>query len=254
MNKPIQAWSPSLLQVYEECPHRAYLRAVARIKEPERPPLPNGKEYPNDRGNRLHEEAEQFVRGQRNRLGKEFVDFAEDLKALRDMFEDGDVELEDLWCFDEDWELVPKKNGQHQWREHWARIKLDALAKMSSTHYVVIDYKSGKRIGNELKHGDQVLIYAIATLMIFDEVEEVTVELWYLDQSLLVTKHYTREQVMRFMPSVERRGVNCTTDTSHEPDPTRHNCRFCPFKTGKIGKLGPMGTGHCKENLRVEHV
>lgn len=251
MAKTIQAWSPSLLQVYEECPRRAKFRAVDKVPEPERPPLPNGKEYPNERGQRIHDENEGYVRGQ-NAMPKEMADFAEDLIALRDAFEDDAVILEELWCFDEDWNIVPKIGEKHQWHKHWARIKIDAFVWLSDTRAVVIDYKTGKRVGNELKHGDQVALYAIASFILFEQLEEIEVELWYVDQSILTRQTYTREQAMRYLPRTERRGVKVTTDTSFEPDPSKHNCRFCPYKTGLIGKLGPEGTGHCDENLKVE--
>lgn len=250
MTQTIQAWSPSLLQVFEECRYRAFLRAVKKIPEPERPPLPNGKEYPNDRGSRIHDEAEGFVRGT-NAMTRALMPFAEDFMALKDIFDDGDAILEDLWCFDEDWELVPKVDGKHQWWKHWARIKIDFLGFLEPHRALVIDYKTGKKIGNEIKHGDQVFIYAVATLMLYPEVEEVTVELWYLDQDEITQKTYTRTKVMRFLRSLERRALNITTTTDFTPDPSTRNCKFCPYKTGMVGRQFE-GTGHCSENLKVE--
>lgn len=226
---------------------RAYFRAVARIPEPPRPPLPNGKEYPNDRGNRLHDEAEQYVRGNAE-LSYELRAFAEDFRALRDIYNDGDAVLEDLWCFDYDWNLVSKTKGKHQWHKHWARIKLDFLGLLSGEHALVIDYKTGKRIGNEIKHNDQVMIYAVSTALLYPKVEKITVELWYLDQNELIQKTLPRERVMRLLPSIERRGLNLTATTDFPAEPSVWNCRFCPYKTGLIGKLGPMGTGDCDKN------
>jgi len=213
--------------------------------------LPNGQEYPNDRGIRIHDDAEKVIRREQS-ITRELKPFEEDFYALQDIYEDGDAIVEELWCFDEDWNIVQPINGKHQWHKHWARIKIDTLAFIEPGHAVTIDYKTGKRVGNEIKHGDQIMIYAIAVLLLYPEVEHVTVELWYIDQEEIETKTYTREQAMRFLPRIERRGVTTTTDTQFEPDPSKHNCRFCPYKTGLIGKLGPEGTGHCSENLKVE--
>ena len=63
--QPIQlkTWSYSRLGVFEQCKFRAKLQYVDKIPEPARP-LPEGKtEHANDRGTRVHEEAEIFVRG-----------------------------------------------------------------------------------------------------------------------------------------------------------------------------------------------
>lgn len=248
MARTIQAWSPTLLQKYEECPYQAFLKAVKKIPEPDRPPTqPNGKEWPNDRGSRLHDEAEEYVRGKRD-LSRELRGFADNFAALRALFErDPDsVFMEELWCFDHEWNVVPKKS----WDQHWARIKIDFFAFLSETHALTIDYKTGRRDGNEIKHGDQVLLYAIVAFLKFEMLEEITVELWYVDNDELVQQTYTREQAMRFLPRLERRGVNATIDTEFKPRPSKFACFFCPYKTGLIGKLGPEGTGHCDKNPR----
>lgn len=249
MSQTIQAGSPSLRDVYEECPKRAFLRAVKKIPEPERPPLANGKEYPNDRGSRLHDEAEAFVKGERD-LPRELEGFYFQLHALRDHFmaPDSTVITEELWAFDEDWEPLPPINGRHQWDRHWIRLKIDAFVMHSPQFATVVDYKTGKRSGNEIKHGDQVLEYAIASFMKYPTLEEIEVELWYFDQDEIERKAYTYDRAMRFLPRVERRYTNMLSDSIFEPQPSKWNCRFCPYKTGLIGKLGPEGTGHCDLN------
>lgn len=244
MPRTIQAWSPTLLQKYDECPYRAFLEKVKKIPEPERPPLPNGQEYPNDRGSRVHDEAENFVRGT-GPFGKEMVHFVDNFEALRDWYakRPSDFEMEQLWCFDWDWTPV----AWNAWDKHWARIKIDVFAFLSDQHALTIDYKTGKRAGNEIKHNDQILTYAITAFLKFETLEEITVELWYLDQDELIAQTYTREQAMRFLPRLERRAINATTDTEFETRPSKYTCRFCPYKTGKVNK-NVEGTGHCDEN------
>jgi len=244
MPRTIQAWSPTLLQVYDECPYRAFLAKVKKIAEPERPPLPGGQEYPNDRGSRIHDEAEQYVRGHRG-LPKECRLFKDNFEALHDWYAErpSDFEMEQLWCFDWDWTPV----GRNAWDKHWARIKIDVFAFLHATHALVIDLKTGKREGNEIKHNEQILAYAITSFLKYEALEEITVELWYLDQDELIAQTYTREQAMRFLPRLERRAVNCTTDTEFPARPSKYTCRFCPYKTGKVNK-NVEGTGHCDKN------
>lgn len=247
----IQAWSPSLRDVFEECPLRAKLRAIDRIPEPARPPLTAGQEYPNERGSRVHDCAELYVRGQGPMI-REMRDFKTDFMALRGLYERGQVILEELWCFDTDWNEVPPVDGKHQWGKHWCRLKIDAFVRAHENLAIVIDYKTGKKWGNEVKHGDQVLDYAIATFEKIPAISHVIVELWYLDQNELTRQEISRGEAMHFKKRTNFRGTRVTTATTFKPDPSKHHCRFCPYKTGLIGKHGPEGTGHCQHNVRVE--
>jgi len=75
----IKTVSFSRLTDFEKCKHLAKLKYVDRIPEPARP-LPAGKtEHANDRGTRIHEAAEHYVRGGIE-LVKELASFREDLK------------------------------------------------------------------------------------------------------------------------------------------------------------------------------
>jgi hypothetical protein len=76
---------------------------------------------------------------------------------VRDEFKAGNVSLEGEWGFDKDW--IPT-----DWHSAWLRVKGDAVLTRPG-QAVVIDHKTGRKHGNELKHGEQVQLYAIATLI-----------------------------------------------------------------------------------------
>jgi hypothetical protein len=122
----------------------------------------------------------------------------------------------------------------------WVRIKLDAIVFATATEAVVIDYKSGKRWGNEVKHAEQMRLYQLGAFVKYPKLKTVTVELWYTDLDDLVDQTYTRDQGLRFALGFEQRGTALTTEVDFAPNPNAHSCRFCPYKPIDKG-----GTGHC---------
>lgn len=102
-------------------------------------------------------------------------------------------------------------------------------------------HNTGRSWGNELKHSEQVLLYAIATFILWPELEEVEVELWYLDQNEILSKTYTREQALRMLQMFERRMKKVTSATEFPANPTVITCKWCPF--------GPSKGGQCEEGV-----
>lgn len=134
-NERIKAWSYSRLVDFEQCKLRAKLKYIDRIPEPARPLPPGKTEHANDRGTRIHDAAERFVRGGVE-LIPELKAFSTEFHDLRNKYEHGMVSLEGEWAINKDWEPVAWGD-----RDAWARIKLDAFVRLSKTHAVVIDYK-----------------------------------------------------------------------------------------------------------------
>lgn len=232
----LKAWSFSRLIIAEQCPLRAKLAFCDKIPEPERP-LPAGKtEHANERGQRVHDGAELFVRGTGNFL-PEMANFEPEFIELGKQYKNGKVSLEGEWGFNCDWEPV----GWHD-DYVWARIKLDALVFLDNTEAVVIDYKTGKRFGNEIKHAEQCQLYQLATFLRYPDLEKIHTELWYLDVNEISHITYTREQGMRTFPSWDRRGHEFTDREEFPAKPNMFNCKWCPY--------GPKGTGHCTEGIQ----
>mgnify|MGYP000178572114 CR=1 FL=1 len=227
----IKSWSPSRLVDYESCPLKAKLKYIDRIPEPIRP-LPKGKtEHANDRGTRIHTAAEFFVKGTAE-LVPELETFREELTRLRFLYAAGTVSLEGEWAFTKEWSPTSWKSD-----DVWVRVKLDSFVRLSKTHGVVIDYKTGRRFGNEIKHAEQMQIYQLAAFLKYPELEKITVELWYTDQNELATMTFTRKQGLRFLENFTQRANKMTHDEVFTPRPNIISCKFCPF--------GKDGTQHC---------
>jgi RecB family exonuclease len=222
---PIKSASYSRLLDFEMCALRAKLKHVDRIPEEKAPAA--------ERGTMIHQLAEDFVNGKLKTMPPELRKFSDEFLALRARFVEKKVSLEGDWGFDRDW-------NRAEWKEAWMRIKLDARVFVSKTHSVVVDYKTGKRFGNEVKHGEQVALYGLAELLREPQVEQVTVELWYLDIDDLVSTIFSREQLFRHLPQFEKRLKKMTTATEFPANPNVFSCRWCPYGPSK-GKQCELG-------------
>ncbi len=123
---PISSWSHSRLVDFEKCKFLAWLKYDQRIPEPARP-LPPGKiEHANDRGTRVHDNCEQYVRGDIDELLPEAAKyFGPQLDLLRVLHEAGQVSLEGEWGMDDQW--CPT-----DWRTAWLRLKLDSAMRSNT--------------------------------------------------------------------------------------------------------------------------
>lgn len=217
---PIKAWSFSGHQNFADCPHKVYLSKVERMPDPSGPAA--------ERGTRIHTDIENFIQGETDQLCKEAAKhFAGLVTDLRDEYADGTVEIEGDWGFDRDWNITGWTDP-----DVWARIKLDAIKHESPTSAVIYDWKSGRKFGNEMKHAQQLQLYAIGSFMRFPELEFVTGKMIYVDKNDELPASYTREEAMAFIDKWNRRGLEMTTATSFEPTPGPSACRWCPH--GKV--------------------
>lgn len=233
----ITAGSFSRLDVFESCKRRAKLAFVDRVKEPDRPPLPNGKEYANDRGDRVHNELDAYVKGQRAAPPREVGTFGEEVDRIRALYEEGRVSAEQMWCYDDAWINVDERD----FANIRMRIKTDVTVFVDPETVIIIDYKTGRRFGNELKHAQQLQLYGIGAVMRYAEVKYVTAELWYLDQDELVSQRFERRHAVRLLNGWNQRLDKMFNETQFPASPSRENCKWCPY--------GPRGTGHCREGV-----
>lgn len=231
---PINSWSHSKLGDFEKCKFLAWLKHDQRIPEPTRPLPPGRTEHANDRGSRIHDAAEHFVDGTGSFI-PELREFEQEFNHLKHLYAAGKVSLEGEWAHDKDWNIAPWKTG-------WLRLKLDALVHASNDEAVVIDYKSGKKFGNEIKHAEQTQLYALSTFLRFPKLEVVHTEIWYLDAKDLTQTTYTRNQALRFKRSWDKRGNALVSAIDFPPNPNKWSCQWCPY--------GPDGTGHCAVGVR----
>lgn len=273
----VLSWSHSKLADFERCKYAFWLKHDQRIPEPARP-LPPGKlEHANDRGSRVHDELEQYVRGN-GPMPREASKFADEVTKLRELFLTGAVSLEGEWGMDENWEKtgwsgrwepvtdpsvvrtgtakkLPERGREgdivqvgkllFMWVPAWLRLKLDALVFLSPVEAVAIDYKTGKKFGNEIKHGEQLQLYQLVTFLRYPALELVHTELWYLDVDDLTRRTFTREQGMLFKRPMDKRGRGITSCTKFPANPNVYSCKWCPYGERPDGN----GTGDCKQGV-----
>lgn len=211
----VKAWSISTLSKYQECPLKIYFEKIQKIPQPDSPALA--------RGNKVHEEAELFVKGELEEMPESLLLYEEGFNDL--LVVDADVvSIEDDWAFKADW-------SRCEWLdpEAWARFKFDYF-NMKDNEGRVIDYKTGKRY--PVKHVIQMLYYSIVLFVHYQDMTHITTELWYLDDDKAgpAVKRYSRAQAMLHYKSMMENALKMTTPQFFVPTPSGKACRFCPYK------------------------
>lgn len=253
MTPQIKTVSFSRLQDFEKCKYLAKLKYVDRVPEPERPLPPGKTEHAHNRGSRIHEAAELYVKGGVE-LTHELAQFKEDYEELRQMFSEGLVTLEGEWAVNQDWTPVAWNSS-----DAWCRMKLDAMVKTSDVTARVIDYKTGRRAGNEVKHTEQGHIYQLATFLRFPELEEIVVEFWYLDLGEKDIKRYNRAQGVSYFDKYHNRLKAISDCEEFNPNPNAFTCKWCAYRGnaceyGATGiPAGPKSAGTRIKELRRGH-
>lgn len=215
----LKSWSFSSLTEYEHCPRRTKYRIIDRVPQPEPDP-----DSPLVRGNYLHERIERFIKGEEPL--SESVTYNEDLiYQLRDNYAAGIVNVEGEWGYDATWNVVG-------WYSATCRMKLDAgVHRRLSNTYRVIDWKSGKKSGNEVKHTMQGQLYAVGALARYPHLSQIDVEFHYIDLPDVkpLVASYTPDKIARFQATYDKRAARMLADTEFRAVANKSNCRFCPF-------------------------
>lgn len=228
------SWSFSKAQDFQRCKLAYKIKHIDKVPEPERP-LPKGKtEHGNDRGSRIHDNIETYIRGEHDALCEEAdKHFGIHIDLLRVLYQDGMVEMEGEWAFSEDWEVA-------EWKAGYLRMKLDVLVKVSPTQAIVGDWKSGRHFGNEVVHANQLNLYAVATFLRHPELEEISVADYYIDHGKTTERVFTREQALRYRRTFDKQGKDITSCTSFPANPNKFSCQWCPWGE----------TGHCQVSAK----
>lgn len=241
---PAKNWSFSSLQKFEQCPHFTKLKVVDKAPQPERDP-----DSPAARGERIHLAAEEYVRGDRDDIVKELRDFTAHLQRLRELHQQGKVTMEEEWAYDLELNPVEWKSPNA-----WLRLKLDVHVDLDSNTAVIIDYKSGKKFGNEVKHQQQGALYAAIVALRYPNVSKIIVEFWYVDQNDTTQLEYTRRQANLAWAKFRERALAMTTATHFKAKPSEPNCKFCDYSCNTMtskqtGKVYFQGTGVCEFDI-----
>jgi hypothetical protein len=124
MTKPTKpmSWSISKLKDFDRCKLAFKIKHIDRVPEPERPLPPGKSEHANDRGSRIHDNIETYIRGDHDALCPEAdKHFGTHIDLLRYLYKtEKCVEMEGQWAIDRDWEIA-------DWDTGLCRLKLDVL-------------------------------------------------------------------------------------------------------------------------------
>lgn len=231
--RTIGSWSFSrLVEVYEHCPQRAFLEYVEKRPKPEPAPDSKGAAARN-RGTAIHTCAEKYIMGESVELIPELLktEVKPRIEYAKQCYVNGTAKVEEDWGFTRDW----TPTGYFE-KDTWLRVKHDFTNYIPETTTLEVeDWKSGKRYGNEVKHAQQGILYAITGLIKYPDATRVRTRFTYVDENKSAPKEYDRATIMRLMPSWDVRAKAMTSDTTFKPKPNKINCRFCPYSPNKDG-------------------
>lgn len=228
----INSWSYSSLILYEKCAYAAKLKHVDRIPEPQ-------NKF-SERGTKVHAAAEAFVKSETPTLVEDLLPFKIELERVRELYNTGAVMVEEEWAHDSKWNIAG-------WRtpDAWCRLKLDFYVRLNETTGLVVDLKTGKKFGNEIKHAEQGQLYAAATFLRYPDLQRVITEFWYLDQDDLTQVVYTPQQAGRMLAGFDKRARRMTSSKEFRPNPSIFTCKWCPYRAVEQG-----GGGQCEHAAR----
>jgi hypothetical protein len=238
---PLSAVSFSRMNDFEECAYRALLKYSKKYRVQE-PQPPADVETPLSRGSRVHDSAENYVRKDGTALIPELLSFRGELEDLRERMikYPKTIELEQMWCFKDDW--TPTRSDD--WTGTWLRVKQDVVVRPDPSMVIAIDYKTGKKAYNEIKHNTQLRLGMLGASFRYPAAETFIAENWYLDLNDHTQFKYTRAQVIDSFEEFDKRLRTVTTCVEFQPNPSAKTCRFCPFRSGEINQH-TQGTGDC---------
>ena len=222
-------WSFSRLMDYEQCPYRFYLKVVAKAEQPEL-----SDDHPMVRGRRIHEEVEHYISLQTDAFPSSGKKLQELLTECRNRFDHGSATVEEKWGFTTDWAPVG-------WWEDgvWCRMATDYHERVDTDAEIIIDWKTGKSFGNEVKYMQQMQLYSVGAFMRNPHLEFLDVKLAFLDDGKVRIKSFERgDKINKLVARFTERAMRLSNTVDFRPKPSLMNCKYCPFGS-------QFGTGAC---------
>lgn len=233
------SWSYSRYSDYKQCPLKAKLAHLDKIREPKNAAM--------ERGAVLHDQIRDFIRGVLKKLPADLASVKAEMARFKKLFKRkllGAIVEED-WAFTKDW-------TQTQWND-WngcvLRVKLDAAEWLDDGDTLVVtDWKSGKfREEMNEDYVEQLELYALAALVLYPQLKEVRPRLYYVDLGLVYPPEakplvFTRADVDRLKKLWAKRTKPMLSDMRFAPKPN-NKCHWCWYGQSKKREGGP---GLCK--------
>lgn len=221
MSNGVTAWSYSRYADYKQCPLRFKLKYLDKLPTTGSPAM--------ERGNRVHLEAETFIKAPRKpKLSADLKNVKTELEHCRQM---GAI-AELPWGFRKDWSWT----GRPDWfgQDVWFRMKADVAISYDDDTGLVGDWKTGRKY---FENEDQIELFGAVSLMRFPNWTEVDVRLWYTDQAPddnEIQRVYTRKEGEAIRKTWEKRALPMFKDKRWAPTPN-DKCKWCDFAKAKGG-------------------
>ncbi|RLA00729.1 MAG: hypothetical protein DRQ47_09095 [Gammaproteobacteria bacterium] len=218
-----------------------------------------------ERGTKIHDELEAYMIAPvldpkvdpkvDPSIPPEALHFYSQLRDIRDAKRQGHdlVLVEGEWGFDADWHPAP-------WKDCVIRGKLDCIViSHDGSQARVIDYKTGKRIYNEIKHGLQIQLYVLFAFLRYPDLEQISGELWYIDLDQIINEKFTREDVPKILQHWQENIEEVQTAYSQDcfpPKSNAHSCKWCEYSCHIIRRKPNVvrGTGLCAEDALTDNI
>ncbi|MCL1142950.1 PD-(D/E)XK nuclease family protein [Shewanella gaetbuli] len=127
----------------------------------------------------------------------------------------------------------------------WDSLDLEERQRYSLTAKI-IDYKTGRKFKNEMKHRDQGLSYALHAMHRYPDINTFHVEFWYLDQGEKMQMLFNRRQLVILLRMYHNRAMKMTTCKDFMPNPNAFSCQYCPYGANVNRKGVAYGVGVCE--------
>lgn len=216
----ITSWSFSRWSDYDQCPRKAKLKHIDKIKEPPNKAM--------ERGSTIDKLAEEFLTGKLKKL-------PEELKLLKKEYTDMKKlkpKCQSLWALDKNW----RPTDWFDWKNAWVRIKTDAEARLKDdpTTLLIDDTKTGKPRGG---YGNQLSLYALGGFLMYPTVKKIMTRLLFTDHGpdATVSGEYARSDVEVLQRDWEERTKAMLSDTRFAPKPGYY-CKWCFDSRANGGK------------------
>ena len=226
MSKTISAWSYSRLSTWMQCPFKAKLLMIDKLKEPTNAAM--------ERGSNIHKKLEAYMSTNKGRVFKEMGPYKAYLSGLR-------KNKKNYKAFATEMQVAFNKDlKQVDWFgwDAWLRAILDLYILEDDNKAIIIDYKTGRR---KNEHVDQADMYAAVFYLLnkntFNKSGGLSVQFLYVDQpniEEMLEKSYNMKTCEKHLKRFLKMGEAMTKDEAFTKKPS-NNCKWCHFRKANNG-------------------
>jgi len=216
-NTPVRyagPWSYSKLRDFEDCKAMFKRRHIEKLPEAESTALVHGSA--------VHDAIERWLKGwfkprEKKELEAMMGPMLPDFQKLKKL----DPVTEQMWAHDKNW--GPLDDGFN--KSAWVRAKTDGHL-VKGTSATVFDWKTGRP---KEVNSDQLRFYGVLTLVRNAQVQDVNLELWYVDHNKIIHGHMARSDLANAQKEFKRRTARIYNEARWPEEPGM-SCRWCPFR------------------------